>query len=1026
MIPVSLTIKGLYSYQSEQKIEFDRLLEGQLFGIFGSVGSGKSSILEAMTFALYGQSERLDRNDNRNYNMMNLKSDDLLIDFIFRSFDEQEYRFTVRGKRNGKDFAKVNTFDRAAYKKSGAGWQPLESSNADEILGLSYDNFRRTVIIPQGKFQEFLQLGDKARTDMLKEIFQLDKYEFFYQTAALEKKNNEAIQLLDGQLIHYHEVNAEGIAAKEIAVNQLNEKLKEERDKLQKAEALVKEQQALKQLFNDLAIQRNKLDELLLEQEFYTRHSRKITDYEFCLRNFKEGLKRKKELEEGIKRRTSLIAESTDVLKNSTDQFDHLQKRYEAVKLDFQKQEERRLLVEDYRHILSLITIRSEIHKQRQRLADGKPHLDKALSEKTGSEQRIAELKEKIRAQKAIVPDMAILSAVKAWHTERKGLERHHEGLRSELTEIEKQSSDLPAQLTPHLTHPSFQHLEINQPFEYYVEHIDRLREENGQSQKALAAHVEHLRVQLRLGEFAGQLSQGGACLLCGSEHHPNLLVVDDVNEHLSKAELQAQEHNHSEKSCGQLLQLLHGFQQTQKSINQQSEGLKKRIGDEETRLKEHTGKFMWEAFDPVNEGQVNELFLKFDLETQKLKEFENDLDQAEKACQDASAAYEKYRKAIDVIQSAIISKESEEATLARQLKSVKESDYKVLPESELQTKIDVLVQLIEASKLEFEQLTEQLDSNRDVRTALLERIKTNQEVLEKDESQIREIKSSLQECFEKSAFSNWEEVEQILNEELDIDKLKVDVANYQQQLYVVKQILAQLENQASGKSFNDDSFELALAKLEQHRLGVQAINDEYVNEKSSFDRQKKDFEQKNHLQAQLDKLQKRAANLATMKQLFKGSGFVNYVSSVYLHQLCESANERFYKLTRQSLRLEVTDRNEFQVRDFLNNGKVRNVKTLSGGQTFQASLSLALALAESVQQQNKSKQNFFFLDEGFGSLDKESLQVAFETLKSLRKENRIVGIISHVDELQQEIDVFLNVTNDHFSGSSIKGSWEN
>src|SRR5690606_16371970 len=144
-----------------------------------------------------------------------------------------------------------------------------------------------------------------------------------------------------------------------------------------------------------------------------------------------------------------------------------------------------------------------------------------------------------------------------------------------------------------------------------------------------------------------------------------------------------------------------------------------------------------------------------------------------------------------------------------------------------------------------------------------------------------------------------------------------------------------------------------------------------------------------------------------------------------YLQQLCEAANKRFYKLTQQQLRLEVTDKNEFQVRDYLNDGKTRLAKTLSGGQTFQASLSLALALAESVQQQNRSKQNFFFLDEGFGSLDRESLAVAFDTLKTLRNENRIVGVISHVEELQQEIDVYLKVKNDPFTGTQISGSWE-
>ena len=83
------------------------------------------------------------------------------------------------------------------------------------------------------------------------------------------------------------------------------------------------------------------------------------------------------------------------------------------------------------------------------------------------------------------------------------------------------------------------------------------------------------------------------------------------------------------------------------------------------------------------------------------------------------------------------------------------------------------------------------------------------------------------------------------------------------------------------------------------------------------------------------------------------------------------------------------------------------------------------MALAENVKTMNKSEQSFFFLDEGFGSLDKSSIQVVFETLKTLQKENRVVGIISHVEELQEEIDVFLTVKQIGESGSSIDASWE-
>jgi exonuclease SbcC len=161
------------------------------------------------------------------------------------------------------------------------------------------------------------------------------------------------------------------------------------------------------------------------------------------------------------------------------------------------------------------------------------------------------------------------------------------------------------------------------------------------------------------------------------------------------------------------------------------------------------------------------------------------------------------------------------------------------------------------------------------------------------------------------------------------------------------------------------------------------------------------------------------------MKSLFKASGFVNYISTVYLQNLCSAANDRFFRLTRQKLSLEITADNNFQVRDFMNDGKVRSVKTLSGGQTFQASLSLALSLADNIQQITRSNQNFFFLDEGFGSLDKESLDVVFDTLKTLRRENRIVGVISHVEEMQQEIEAHLRIENDLERGSLIRRSWE-
>jgi exonuclease SbcC len=182
-------------------------------------------------------------------------------------------------------------------------------------------------------------------------------------------------------------------------------------------------------------------------------------------------------------------------------------------------------------------------------------------------------------------------------------------------------------------------------------------------------------------------------------------------------------------------------------------------------------------------------------------------------------------------------------------------------------------------------------------------------------------------------------------------------------------------------------------------------------------------MERRIKLEEELLKVEHRMERLEVLKNLFQAKGFVNYVSSVYMQNLVNAANERFFKLTGHKLRLELTPKNDFEVRDFMNNGQTRHVKTLSGGQTFQASLSLALALADSIHYQRQTTENFFFLDEGFGSLDRESLQMVFETLKALRAENRIVGIISHVEELQQEIDAYIKITNTPESGSVVVSS---
>ncbi|NEU10076.1 AAA family ATPase [Flavihumibacter sp. R14] len=1025
MIPVSLTIKGLYSYQEEQEIDFNKLTEGQLFGIFGAVGSGKSSILEAISFALYGETERLNRAENRGYNMMNLKSDELLIDFVFRNYDQQQYRFIVRGRRNKKTFEKVDTFERTAYVFENNSWLPLESAAADKIIGLSYENFRRTIIIPQGKFQEFLQLTDKHRTDMLKEIFQLDKYEFFFQTASLDKKNNEAIQNLKGRLSHYEAATQELIAEKELLVKELSDSLKQQRDLLTEQKTEADKQEARKKLFDDLELSRRQLTTMLADEQRHEEYSRKISDYDYCQKHFKDNLSRKKELEISISKRRQAIVELTSSYNTCCTELDELQKASVVINEAFLKQDEQKEILNDYRLILQLLQLKDSIGILKSRTDQGQMHVDRALAEKNASENKLIELKAQLRAQKGAVPDLAQLGELRNWFVKKDLVCRNIESLRKELSGLEDQIHAVSKDIHAQLTHPALGNVEKGDSPNYYTEQVRELRKEVQEKQIALHNQVAQYNMQVKLGEFSSRLNNEDPCMLCGSTHHPSVLRVEDVEESIALTQEEIDRQRNLDHSYETILNQLSGFIQREQYLVQQAEDVRQKLIKEITTEKSLVEAFHWTPYTIEDKEKVETAFLNAGKLQSALIALETSIDEEEKVLSAAGKDHEKFKAAIEGLNGQLIAIVAESKTLESQVRKVNLPAHMHLSQQEIQSRADELGIHISKVKTQFEQQNTKINDHGLLKASLLERKSSAVSTLADEEEKFEAVEKAIKGALESSTYKDCDEVISILGDTFDYEELKIQVSSYRERLYAARQLFADLEKKTNGESFDSEAYGLLLDSIKELTGACEQLNTHFIKESSAFEQLSRQYQQKLLLEEEHAKLQHRAGNLATLKNLFKGSGFVSYISSVYLQNLCLAANERFYKLTRQQLQLEVTDKNDFQVRDFLNNGKVRSVKTLSGGQTFQASLSLALALAESVQQQNKADQNFFFLDEGFGSLDKESLQVAFDTLKSLRKENRIVGIISHVEELQQEIDVYLKVQNDPVKGSNIAGSWE-
>jgi len=341
MIPIRLTIQGLYSYQERQTIDFTKLTSANLFGIFGSVGSGKSTILEAITFSLYGRTDRLNLSgDNRNYNMMNLKSNDLFIEFIFETGkDQTPYQAVVKGRRNGKKFEEVRTLDRIAYRQENGDWIPIETESLEKAIGLSYENFKRTIIIPQGQFQEFLQLGNKDRTQMMKELFNLERFELFYKVASLESRNNAQRQNLEGQLLQLGVVDPEQIKQYEEKLAQLNTELGQLTKTLADNQKIGAEWKKLSELVKKLADTRVILQQLKVKEPEYVTLESTIRNYEQCLIQFKSQLDALAQSDKKIIQKNELIERETVILNKTEAEISSSEATYTEIKKAFDQRD---------------------------------------------------------------------------------------------------------------------------------------------------------------------------------------------------------------------------------------------------------------------------------------------------------------------------------------------------------------------------------------------------------------------------------------------------------------------------------------------------------------------------------------------------------------------------------------------------------------------------------------------------------------------------------------------------------------
>ena len=1024
MIPVKLILQGLYSYQKREEIDFRKLTESHLFGIFGPVGSGKSSILDAISFVLYGETERMNSRENRNYNMMNLKSDQLFIEFDFITGKEgTTYRSVVKGKRNSKRFDDVKPYDRAAYKFTNNEWIPIEIEGLQAAIGLSYENFKRAIIIPQGKFQEFLQLGNSDRTKMMRELFNLGKFELSGKVATLESKNNQQLQLLQGKLQQLGDIKPEQIEEAENRLKELNETLLILNQEFKLKDELNNQLEQLKSLCSKLHIQQAEVEKLLQQEGSIQKSEQLLKEYETCLINFLNLFEQSDDSKRKVDNLKITIGKEQKRLDDSILEYEILAKEFDTVQSDYGKKDIWKQQSVEFKKIGRIIELTKGNERIEERINNGNK-ICTELSKKT--EESITaskDISDSIQNLKSTLPDLVILSQIKEWFTIHKGYLNELQNIKKEIEntleeikvlngligeEVNKKFPDFGLQLILPENHTDFLQKEIEK-------HIKEL--------EIAGNEIEHLLIQDRLEEFSTSLMDGHPCPLCGSNEHPNPLKGGDVKIELQRLRESIQK---SKKGKELAQQLLISIGKLEVKISEKQETIikledrSKLVND---KLLIHNELFTWSDYS--DEQFLDKAFQLAKSVGEQLKLKEKELAKVQGESEKGQIALKKYQLELEKIREEFTKNSSEISTLSMQIENLILSYYLSESVGQINQQSDNLLQKAIGIEASYQRINAELNTLGRKKEEISGKMQVYKANLTETVQNDKNLDSQIEESLSKSAYNSKDQVKAILNLKIDIEPERKRIQDFRQTLLTARALTDSLADQIGDRQYISEEHLKLTQELGELKRSLDNQNRELGISQAEIIKLKKDIEQLKEIRKQLDDLELRAEDLKTLKQLFKGSGFVNYISTVHLQNLCRAANDRFFKLARQRMALELTEDNNFQVRDFMNGGKIRSVKTLSGGQTFQAALSLALALADSIQHFTDSAQNFFFLDEGFGSLDKESLDIVFDTLKSLRKESRIVGVISHVEEMQQEITTHLKIVNDEMTGSHIIKSWQ-
>lgn len=1032
MKPLKLTMCAFGPYADVQTIDFTELDGRNIFLINGPTGAGKTTIFDAISYALFGEAS------NTNKDKDGLRSDfasqetityvDLEFSLRDKKYKVTRYPQQARKKSRGEGFTYKNSEAFLILSEGNTvSGVTLVEEKINEILGINKNQFRQIVMLPQGEFRKLLEADSSEREIIFRKIFGTEPFEKFQKVLDDKRKemykdiakvnteritnvkridinnNEELSKIIDKENLNFKEIILgieEIIKNDEIQEQNLSKKIEEISEKEIKIQNEIALLEEVNKKIKEKEEYEEKYKELISKKEEYENkkdklyQGRKALEIAILENNFKE-----KENYFQRKKREYLEVEQKVILYRKK-----VEESIKKLKEEESKEEQRKKLSDE-------LTILKSFQTKVRDYEDKKNNIEQIKKELERKEREYSGLDSQIKL------DRAKYNNLNKEFVELQKSEVEKEKVISKVEEKEVICNDM------------------RDFYKYYNGYLINIKKHNGLKINFEKIEKKYMETKLKYeimednfkkgqaGILAKDLKDGVKCPVCGSKHHPSpaeMIKGVPTEEKLNQIKYEFDEIKEQRDMILQSMSDLNGVITSSNEI----------ISDYKLKLEKSLGKIIEEYWkkDILNFISIKgkEIALEVENLKEKLKQIEEDnkkkiniknsLIKLEEEIEENNILLEKLNEEYKDSFAKVKSEESSilaiEKEIPEKFRSVPELNKKI---KNIENKLLELNQLLEKARKEYEVINNEYISLKTNKKSKLENL---QELLKEIEKNKDNMNKKIIECGLKD-YNNYLAVKLSENELKSLDE---DIQDYNQNIKIIKFNLNRAINNSKDLEFID--LDIIKEKLEKVNQEKNQLNREYNIVFSRLDNNIKTLKEIKKLNEKISEKEDDYKIIGELARISNGDNderitFERYVLAAYFDEIIAAANIRLSKMTggrfllsrkeekgkgrrQEGLELEVFDNYT---------GKARHVKTLSGGESFKASLSLALGLADVIQSYAGGiSLDTIFIDEGFGTLDPESLDNAIETLVELQNGGRLVGIISHVPELKERIDSILEI----------------